>query len=294
MSVKCSVCGAPIEQGLKYCPSCGAEIAPPQQQTHVQQQGYPQQAYVQQPQYQQPQYQQPQYSAQPQFAAPPQAPMQPYPQQIQYAGNGPVRFGIPAPGWSDRVNHPEITAKIKKQGHYGSCFAFFVIPLPFFGFVIYSIVTGEMELSQAALYGAIVSGIFLLFTIFGKASGSKSNSYEATVVDRFKQQEYVRSETDSRHGPRSETEGRSYGITVVKTTDGRTKKIKEELGSFSRSFAWEYLQIGDRFRYHPQFTGFPYERYDKAAYPYLYCVCCRTKNNLQDDRCKKCNAPLLK
>ncbi|MCR4589447.1 MAG: hypothetical protein K5668_01335 [Lachnospiraceae bacterium] len=147
-----------------------------------------------------------------------------------------------------------------------------------------------MELPQAALYGAIVSGIFLIFTIFGKASGSKNNSYEATVIDRYRQQEYVRSED----GARSGTEGRSYGITVVKTTDGRTKKIKEELDSFSKAFAWNYLQTGDRFRYHPQFTGFPYERYDKAAYPYLYCVCCRTKNDLRDDRCKKCNAPLLK
>ncbi len=141
MALKCTVCGAPIEQGLQYCSSCGAEIAPPPQQTqaqpqqtYTQQQSYPQQGYIQQPQ-----YQQPGYAAGPQFAPPPQDPMQPYPRQIQYAGNGPVRFGIPSPGWSDRVNHPEITAKIKKQGHFGSCFAFFVIPLPFIGFIITTI-----------------------------------------------------------------------------------------------------------------------------------------------------------
>ena len=97
--------------------------------------------------------------------------------------------------------------------------------------------TEEIELSQAALYGAVVSGIFLICTILGKASGSKKNSYEATVIDRYRQQEYVRSEDDHRHGPRSETEGRSDGITVVKTTGGQTKKIKEELDSFSQAFA---------------------------------------------------------
>lgn len=79
MATYCTNCGAPNDEGTKFCTSCGnklPEIAPqpaPQQpvyaQQPVQQPVYAQQP-VQQPQYQQPQYQQPQY----------QQPQQGYPQ----------------------------------------------------------------------------------------------------------------------------------------------------------------------------------------------------------------------
>ena len=52
----CSKCGAQMNDGSAFCPSCGAATQAQQQQ----QQQYQQPQY-QQPQYQQPQYQQPQY-----------------------------------------------------------------------------------------------------------------------------------------------------------------------------------------------------------------------------------------
>ncbi|MBQ7661427.1 MAG: hypothetical protein IJS44_05175 [Clostridia bacterium] len=49
---------------------------------------------------------------------------QPYQPQA-YAAGGAVRQGIPAPGYSDRVNHPELLAAVKKnRGAAATFFAF--------------------------------------------------------------------------------------------------------------------------------------------------------------------------
>ena len=208
---------------------------------------------------------------------------QQYPATV-YAGNGAVRQGIPAPGFSDRVQHPEILAAVKKNRKAAGIAAFFIVPLPLIGFVIYSVVSDGMETADAVKYGAIVSAVFLVFALFGFIRERAGNSYEAVVTDKKASQVYRRSNSDSAG------QVMQY-VTVVQTTDGKRKKITEHEGS--RIIAYHYLNIGDRFRYHPQFA-FPYERYDKSNAPYLCCVGCGRQNPVEADRCKKCNLPLLK
>ena len=60
----CANCGTQYDEGVKFCPGCGAATAAPEQ---PQQQAYqaPQQEAYQQPNYQQPNYQQPVYAAAP-------------------------------------------------------------------------------------------------------------------------------------------------------------------------------------------------------------------------------------
>ena len=60
-------------------------------------------------------------------------------------------FSIPGPGFSDRVNDPEILQAVKKQRGAAKVFAIFLVPLPFIGFVLYSAVTDAMEMGQAHL-----------------------------------------------------------------------------------------------------------------------------------------------
>ena len=246
----CSNCGAQIESNTKFCPNCGAAIAAPapaQQNTT-------------------------QYTA-PVYGAP------------TYSGNGEVRQGIPAPGFSDRVNHPEILAAVKKNRKAAGIFSLFIVPLPLIGFVIYSIVSDKMETTDALKYGAIISGIFLLFALYSFVKERAKNTYEATVIDKKSRRNY-------RHN--SNSDSKSYYteyITVVRTVDGKKKRIVEQDGSMI--VAWDYLQVGDRFKYHPQFY-FPYELYDKSKAPYIACVSCVTKNPVEADRCKKCDLPLLK
>ncbi len=248
MAGYCAQCGNRLEDGEKFCGNCGA-AAPAQQQAQPMQQTQ-------------------------------QLPQQPYPAFV-CAGNGPVRQGIPAPGFSDRVNDPEILAAVKKNRKAGGFFALFFVPLPLVGFAIYSLVSGNMEMKDALLYGGILSAVFLVFTLIGALRGRASGEYEAVVTAQDSRTRYRTKGDDSQQY--------TEYITTVTTTDGKQKKIVE----YGRIWAYRYLHVGDRFRYHPQFA-FPYERYDKAQGEGLYCVSCQTLNPIEADRCSRCHIPLLK
>ena len=241
----CPNCGKVITEGAKFCTGCGAAFN-----------GQPSAAYT----------------------------AQSYSQAPHYAGNGAVRQGIPAPGFSDRVNHPEIVAAVKKNRKAAGIFAFFLVPLPVIGAVIYAAVSKKMEVGQAATYGGIVSAVFLVFALYSFIKERAKNTYEATVIDKKSGLTYRHKNSDNR-------EMVTEYVTVVRTSDGKKKRIVEREGS--QILAWDYLQPGDRFKYHPQFH-FPYELYDKSRAPYIACVNCGTRNPVEADRCGKCGLPLLK
>ncbi len=204
--------------------------------------------------------------------------------QATYAGNGEVREGIPAPGYSDRVNHPEILAAIKKQRGAAVKFMFVLVPIPLIGFLLYSMITGEMEMGMALRGGGIVSLIFLAFALYSFIKSRPSQGYEG-VVTKKETKLHKKSDKDGDYSYEY-----SY-IIHVKTTDGKKKKIVET--DHGRVMAFTYLNEGDKFRYHPQFA-WPYELYDKSRADGLYCVVCQKKNPVTADRCEKCHAPLLK
>lgn len=219
----------------------------------------------------------------PSCGAPVTAAQQPYAQPAQTAGNGEVREGIPAPGWSDRVHHPEILAAMKKNRNAAKVFLFCLIPVPIIGFGIYGLVSEKAELRQALINGAIVSAIFLIFALVSFFREREANEYEAVVIDK-KSRDVYQSKGDRRELVRQYK-------TIVQTTAGKTKTITEY--EDSQVWAFSYFDVGDRFRYHPQFH-FPYEHYDKSKAPYLVCVSCGTSNPVEADRCRRCNLPLLK
>ena len=281
MAKFCRMCGTQLDDSSRFCNNCGAE------QTVTADNPQPM---SQQPVYQaipQPSPQQSVYQAVP----------QPVPQQVYqtnpinqypiYAGNGKVREGIPVPGYSDRINDPEIVAAMKKNRRLGIIFGFIIIPLPLIGFIIYGQASGEMEMKQSLLYGGIVSGVFLLFALFSFIKERAKNSYDAVVLDKKSELTYRHKNTD--HG-NSKERYMEY-TTFIRRADGKKKKIVEHEGS--QIWAYDYLNVGDQFRYHPE-LHFPYELYDKSKAKYIACVSCITKNPKEADRCKKCGLPLLK
>lgn len=251
MALYCTNCGAALTSGSAFCEHCGSRVtAPPE-------------------------------AADSGRGQTPDATNTP----PEYAGNGRTRIGIPAPGFSDRVNDPEILAFLAKNRKTGRKVGFVVALLPLIGFVIYAAVTEKMELPQAALYGAVVSAVFFLVQFIAARRERPENSYEGVVTDK-----------ETRISHRSNTAGnresREYEYVIhVQTTEGKKKKIVEHEGS--RIIAYRLLNKGDRFRYHANFA-FPYELYDKTKGPGIYCVGCQTLNPTERDRCKKCGIPLLK
>ena len=78
---------------------------------------------------------------------------------------GAAQNAAPAPGFSDRVNHPEIIAAVKKKRKAAGIFAFFLVPLPVIGAVIYALVSEKTDIGQAAMIGGIKSAVFLVFAL---------------------------------------------------------------------------------------------------------------------------------
>ena len=95
-----------------------------------------------------------------------------------------MRNGIPAPGFSDRADDPEILNALQKNKKAAGIFGVILIPLPLIGFLIYSKVTGNMPAAQAFKTGAIVSAVFLVFTLISKISSALKKPYEAVVTDK--------------------------------------------------------------------------------------------------------------
>ena len=186
------------------------------------------------------------------------------------------------PGFSTRIHDPEINAALRRTRSISRVFLLISIPIPVVVASIYALVTKEMELGKAIIGGAVVSGIILLINFLIGMSHSAKNSYEAVVID--KKYEYDHKTNDS-------TTNQCVYKTIVRTTEGH-KKVIQETSHIPRS-AYEYLSVGDRFRYHPQ-LAYPYEKYDKSKDGFVYCACCMTKNDLSGDRCQKCGVPLLK
>ena len=280
MAKYCIQCGAKLADEAKFCPNCGTASVQPQAQQ------------VQQPQVQQ--------VRQPQAAQPDAAPFDygaptppPAAQVGEYAYGGAAepafdyqpfaggQGGGPAAGYSRRVNDPEILAAVQKSRRAAKGFTFLLVPLPVVGFTVYSFFS-DMETADAFRYGLILGAIFLVFALVSFVKERAANTYEATVIDKKTRRAYRKNDSDT-----FDTE---Y-ITVARTTAGKKVRYVEREGGALP--AWNYLEVGDRFMYHPQFH-FPYELYDKSRARYIPCVNCPCHNPLTADRCQKCGLPLLK
>ena len=159
------------------------------------------------------------------------------------------------PGFSTRINDPEIMAALKKNRKISRILLLILLPVPIIGAAIYALVTKEMELGQALIYGAVISGIILIINILSGMSHGAKHGYEAVVID--KREEYT---------SRSDEDRTLVYKTIVRTTDGH-KKVIEDTSHMPRS-AYEYLCVGDRFRYHPQ-LAYPYEKFEENR----VCIC---------------------
>lgn len=183
------------------------------------------------------------------------------------------------PGFSSRVNDPEILAMLKKNSKGTGIFTVILVLIPLIAGFIISIKNDDFK---NLAYGGAVALVFLIVSLFSIARKNTSKPWDGYVVDK-------RTEERRRHDGRNSYARETYYITTFRTDRGETKKYEETM----LHPYFDYLNIGDRVRFHPQFNCF-YEKYDKTRDTYLYCPICMTANSITDDRCKKCGAPIIK
>ncbi len=123
----------------------------------------------------------------------------------------------------------------------------------------------------------LIVGLFFL-------RGTKKPMWEGRVVDKSKKERRERRGKDDNYY-------RTYMEykTFIKTDSGKKKTIVER---DSGRHMYDYLEVGDRVRYHPSFGT--YEKFDKSKDRIIYCNVCSMMNPIQNDRCKRCDNLLFK
>ena len=180
-------------------------------------------------------------------------------------------------GYSLLVDSDEVRSALKKNNRVSNIAVFVFVLLPFIGFLIYGAVSDKMDIGQAAVYGLIVSAIFALVSLIVAIKHKLAKPFEGTVADKKK----------------SIRMAKNNGVPRTKYTirfdcdDGKRRKKEVSIP------VYEYLEIGEKVRYLPQFPQ-PYEKYDKRADGEVLCMFCSKKNPLTETVCSFCHKPLIK
>lgn len=188
-------------------------------------------------------------------------------------------------GFSDRCNNPEIlaTAKSNRKSSIGCMWILVFVPL--MGFPIAGLIMEDFPLGEAVVIGFSIAFIMLIVNLYGLRR-SKQPMWEGVVTNKISKERHHHHRTSDE--PDSYTTYTEY-TTVIRTNMGKEKKIIER---DSQRDMYDYLDVGDRVRYHPTFGT--YEKYDKSKDRIIYCNICRMMNPIGNDRCKRCNNLLFK
>lgn len=184
-------------------------------------------------------------------------------------------------GYSGRINDPRIAEALKKINSSGKVFMFILAAVAVIGFALAGAAeVGDFELPSAFFIGLAIGGILILGGLIQMAKAKKDKTWDGTIVDKtIKQPTY----SERRRG--------DYQVRY-------TLHITDQSGSTRRIPCTEeyynYMQIGDRVRHHGGTADFLFEKYDKSQDKIIYCIACSTKNDINDDLCRRCKCPLLK
>jgi hypothetical protein len=182
-------------------------------------------------------------------------------------------------GFSDMCKNPEIM-KVARKGRKSSIGCMWILAfVPLIGFPIAGLLMDDFAFGESLVVGVGIAFIILVINLLSLRK-TKQPMWEGVVVNKYSKEKYE-------HSDSSETY--TEYTTVINTDTGRKKTIVEK---GSRRDMYDYLSVGDRVRFHPEFGT--YEKYDKSKDRIIYCNVCSTMNTIQNDRCKLCNNLLFK
>ena len=152
--------------------------------------------------------------------------------------------------------------------------------VPLIGFPIAGLLMDDFPFGESAVIGVGIALVMLIINVFALRR-AKLPMWEGIVTNKFSKEKYEHKDDASK----TYTE-----YTVAITTDAGKKKTIVEKDS--RRDMYDYLDVGDKVRFHPKFGT--YEKYDKSKDRIIYCNVCSMMNPIQNDRCKRCNNLLFK
>jgi hypothetical protein len=187
----------------------------------------------------------------------------------------------PLVGWSPVADSPEILETIRKSKKSSLGWALALTLLFPVGFLIAGVVSDEVPLKEALIIGCGL-GLCILTINLWRFAGMKRRGWDGAVVKKMEKKRYKRDDDGS-------SQLYTEYIVLIRTDGGKKKKIVERKRDREM---YDYLDIGDRVRYHPALET--YEKYDKSKDEAIYCNVCRQRNPISNDRCELCNNLLFK
>ena len=188
----------------------------------------------------------------------------------------------PLVGWSDVANSPEMVETIKKNRRSAMGWTWVFTLLFPVGFLIAGLLSDEVPLNEALIIG-IGLGLLILAINLWRIAGMKKPVWDGVVMKKVEKKRYKRDNDDG-----SSQSYMEY-IVLIRTERGKKKRIVERQRGRDM---YDYLDVGDRVRYHPALET--YEKYDKSKDQVIYCNVCRLRNSIRNDRCERCNNLLFK
>jgi len=186
-------------------------------------------------------------------------------------------------GFSDKINDPFFRKYIKNTNSYRKMFAIGLSIIITVAFFLYGQFSDEMDNPQALFIGLGIGIVYSL--IASKLSAIKEEpSWEGTVIDKKKQRR--RRRIKEANGYRYE-DYIEY-IVYFGGPSGQTHEVTIE----NNDLLFDYYNIGDRIKFHGLLRTI--EKYDKSKDEVIFCNACSDVNDIKDDYCHRCKAPLLK
>lgn len=185
-------------------------------------------------------------------------------------------------GFSSRIIDPAFQKYINDSGRWSYVFAFILAGAAAIGFPVYGRLSGTLDLPASLFYGLGLGALFVIIAFFQNWRRNRDTTWDGIVIEKKSQ---------VKQGYNRNTQ-RSYVYTeyvlAVEREDG---KIVRHVFRDNRVL-YDYLAEGDRVRHHKGLNF--YEKYDKSRDAKILCVACLSMNDIRDDRCFRCDCPLLK
>ena len=180
-------------------------------------------------------------------------------------------------GYSDKINDPAVQAALNKNKKAAKGFLVIVLIVPIAVTFFIGVKNGNVPDMVAG--GVGISAVILVINIISSLLQAGKKQWEGTVTGK---------RTETHRNNRDEDNISTYYVVDILTNDGKKRKISGTVNPY-----FDYLNVGDKVRYYPQFNNY-YEKYDKSGDSYVFCPVCMTKNNIEDDFCKRCKVPVIK
>ncbi|MBR2207970.1 MAG: hypothetical protein IJ859_04080 [Synergistaceae bacterium] len=195
-------------------------------------------------------------------------------------------IGAGGVGWSTQVNHPSFAAW---HGRNKKTFQICMIILSLIIGVILFIIPGELDFDAEGLkiYSGVLAIVWTIDLVWYYFNNKTRKDWEG-VVENKETEEYTRKTKENNGNVNIEYHTRF--IIKFRKDDGGSEKLTE----LDRPSWFDYLNEGDRVRYHGNKGMNYYEKYDKSNDDIIPCAGCGAARDARENFCGRCGCIILK